>query len=593
MDFAEDGRSFALADLDGDGRMEVVIKSRNAPQLRIVRNAMEHLGDAIAFRLRGTQSNRDGIGARVTVEVGGLRQTKSLQAGSGFLSQHTKELFFGLGKEQGPVIATVHWPSGATQRYADLPRNARVALEEGKSVFNATPFRAPAERYASATARRRDDLQDRLPTAFSTLLLDPLKAPEFTLPDATGKQVSFSDAGGTPTLLHLWASSASGYREQLEAFERSRSLFQANRLGVLALNLDQASEHDRLRSELTQQRLWFPVLFATEDVAGIYNILYRYLFDRRADLALPTSFLIDEAGMIVRVYQGHVSSEQVLTDARLLPLPPGERIRRALPFPGTLYQGAFLRNDFTFGVAMFQHGYLDQAAASFEQVIARRPDDAEAHYNLGTLNLRRNDFVHAREQLQRTLELKPIYPEAWNNLGMMAAQQGQTTEAIRNFEQALQQRPTYATALLNLGNLYRHERSFAEAQTYLARALKLQPDDPEANYSIGMLYAQQDQLQSASEYLTRAIQLRPDYAEALNNLGVLYVREQRTADAEHTFLTSIRLAPEFQNSYLNLAQLYLVQHEKEKAQKVLEDLLRLHPESAPAQRLLDALKQAS
>src|SRR5262249_14063119 len=59
MDFREDGRSFALADLDHDGRLEVVLKNRNSPQVRIVRNAMAEIGAAISFRLRGTKSNRD------------------------------------------------------------------------------------------------------------------------------------------------------------------------------------------------------------------------------------------------------------------------------------------------------------------------------------------------------------------------------------------------------------------------------------------------------------------------------------------------------------------------------------------------------
>ena len=101
-----------MADLDHDGRLEVILKNRNAPQLRVLRNAMKDIGHSIAFRLRGQKSNRDAIGAAVTVEAGPLRQTKYLQAGSGFLSQHTKELFFGLGKGEGPVRATVRWPSG-------------------------------------------------------------------------------------------------------------------------------------------------------------------------------------------------------------------------------------------------------------------------------------------------------------------------------------------------------------------------------------------------------------------------------------------------------------------------------------------------
>ena len=70
MDFREDSRAFALADLDGDGRLEIILKNRNAPQLRILRLAMEGVGNSIAVRLRGLKSNRDAIGAAVTVQVG-------------------------------------------------------------------------------------------------------------------------------------------------------------------------------------------------------------------------------------------------------------------------------------------------------------------------------------------------------------------------------------------------------------------------------------------------------------------------------------------------------------------------------------------
>ena len=146
---------------------------------------------------------------------------------------------------------------------------------------------------------------------------------------------------------------------------------------------------------------------------------------------------------------------------------------------------------------MYQHGYFDQAAESFEQVIAAKPDNADAYYNLGTLNLRRKNYDQARQYLEQTLKLRPDYPEAWNNLGMMAAQQGRPDEAIQDFQQSLAQRPTYATAYLNLGNVYRRQKAFDKAQESLTRALALQPDDPEINYSLGMLYAQQNQMQPA------------------------------------------------------------------------------------------------
>ncbi len=102
---------------------------------------MDGIGNSIVFRLRGTKSNRDAIGAAVTVEAAALRQTKHLQAGSGFLSQHTKELFFGLGKNQAPIHAIVRWPSGLTQAFALLPVNHRVEIEEGARDFLAQAVR--------------------------------------------------------------------------------------------------------------------------------------------------------------------------------------------------------------------------------------------------------------------------------------------------------------------------------------------------------------------------------------------------------------------------------------------------------------------
>ena len=79
MDFLEDGRAFALADFDRDGRQEILLKNRNGPQLRIMKNVMEKLPPSIAFRLRGTKSNRDAIGTAVTVENEAGRQTRRLR----------------------------------------------------------------------------------------------------------------------------------------------------------------------------------------------------------------------------------------------------------------------------------------------------------------------------------------------------------------------------------------------------------------------------------------------------------------------------------------------------------------------------------
>ena len=121
LDFIEDGRAFALSDFNRDGRLEVFVKNRNAPQLRLVRNVVENLPPSISFHLQGTKSNRDAIGAAITVQTERASQTRMLQAGSGFLSQHGKDVFFGLGDVQGPVKVSIRWPSGLVQELHNFP----------------------------------------------------------------------------------------------------------------------------------------------------------------------------------------------------------------------------------------------------------------------------------------------------------------------------------------------------------------------------------------------------------------------------------------------------------------------------------------
>jgi len=586
LDFLEDSRSFALADLDHDGRLEVILKNRNAPQLRILHNAMKELGHSVVFRLRGTKSNRDAIGTAITLEAGSLHQTKYLQAGSGFLAQHSKELFFGVGKEEN-IRATVRWPSGLTQQFEALPVNHRIEIEEGSVTFQAKAFAAPNPLYAQGGLAQKPE---SLPSTVETWLIEPLKAPEFSLPDLAGDVRELRSLRGNFALLNFWATIATLSRDQLRVLQQHSTMFAASHLEILAINVDGANDVSTARSFAAQEKFSFPILFATEDVAGTYNIIYRYMFDRRRDLGIPTSFLLDREGMIVKVYQGPIDPQRLLEDVKSAPNTPAERMQRAIPLGGKLYQSSFSRNDFTYGVAMFQHGYLEQAAESFQQVIAAKPDDPEGYYNLGTLNLRRNNFAEARRYLEQTLKLRPNYPEAWNNLGMMAAQEGRADEAIRDFQQSLSLRPSYGIALLNLGNVYRRQGDFEKAQECLSRALELQPDDPEVNYSLGMFYAQQNQMQNAAEYLQKAIDLRPDYPEALNNLGVLFVREQSYAKAEEQFETCIRVVPNFDQSYLNLARLYALQNNKEKARDVLQELLRIQPQNASARQALGALQ---
>ena len=592
MDFLEDGRAFALADFDHDGRQEVFLKNRNGPQLRIVKNVMENLPPSIAFRLRGTKSNRDAIGATVTVETESGRQTRMLQAGSGFLSQHSKEVFFGLGEANGPVRASIRWPSGLVQDLHDLPLNHRVWVEEGSETFRIEAFRTQGS-FRSQPAAAPPQETEPLPTTVETWLLVPVAAPDFSLPDLTGQVRTLAALRGRPALLNFWVTQSANCQEDLNVFNRLHARWTAQGLRLLTLNVDNAAEPENLRTLVRKWRLSFPILRGSDDVAGIYNILYRHLFDRHRDLGLPTSFLIDDKGQIVKVYQGSVNPEQVEQDFRHIPQNDAERLARALPFPGVGETFEFGRNYLSYGSVFFQRGYFDQAASSFQLALRDDPSSAEACYGLGSAYLNQQKTAEARVSYERATKLHASYPDtlanAWNNLGLLATQEGHTDEAIRCFQEAMHLSPDHLIALTNLGNAYRLQKSWDAARKAFERALEVSPNDPEANYGLGMVFAQAEDTAHAYEYLQRALKSRPAYPEALNNLGILYLRTQRRDEAVASFEECIRVAPAFDQSYLNLARVYSIEGAPDKARAVLLELLKQRPDHAQAQNMLAQL----
>ena len=596
IDFLEDSRSFALADFDHDGRLEAFLKNRNSPQLRVLKNVMKNLPPSIAFRLRGTKSNRDAIGAVVTVETESRRQTRSLQAGSGFISQHSKELLFGLGDAKGTVRASIRWPSGLVQEIRDLPLNHRVWVEEGSQPSRFEAFQpSPQGVHATGVVVSQSLKPETLPVEAETWLLVPVSAPDFSLPDLAGHVRSLASFRGQPLLLNLSTTASPACREELDILNQAHKRWAAQGLQLLTVNVDDPPDPDKLRELARSLSLSFPILLGSEDVASIYNILYRYLFDRHRDLRLPTSFLIDAKGDIVKLYQGPIHPEHVEADRRTIPQTDTQRLALALPFSGMSGGLEFQRNYYGYGSAYFQHGYYDQAEASFQLALKDDPSNAEALYGLGSVYLKQEKNNEARESFERTVKLKTNYPKtltnAWNNLGILAAREGKMPEAISDFQEALRLDPEHVVALDNLGAAYRQLQNWDEARKTLERALKVKPDDPEANYSLGMVFAQNDDTERAYQFLRRALQFRPDYPEALNNLGILYLRTQRVDEAVASFEECIRVAPAFSRCYMDLAQVYALEGMPEKARTVLLQLLKQHPDHAQAQKALQQLPQ--
>ena len=125
---ARGSRAAVLVDLDADGDLDVVTNEFNAPpQVLLSDLAARHEVSAVTVRLRGTRSNRQGLGAQVTVVLpDGRRILKVMDGKSGYLSQSDLPLYFGLGPSREASSVEVRWPSGRRQRVPGPLRAGQV-----------------------------------------------------------------------------------------------------------------------------------------------------------------------------------------------------------------------------------------------------------------------------------------------------------------------------------------------------------------------------------------------------------------------------------------------------------------------------------
>jgi tetratricopeptide (TPR) repeat protein len=364
-------------------------------------------------------------------------------------------------------------------------------------------------------------------------------------------------------------------------------------LTIVSVNFDAGEQRDLAREFASQRRFSFPILLGSDEVAAVYNILYRYIFDRHRDLSLPTSFLLDPKGEIVRIYQGPVNAESLQRDFQQVPSNRAERIAKALPFSGNS-NFDFSRNYLSLGSVFFQRGYYDEAGEFFTDALRDDPSSAEALYGIGSVKLRQDKFAEAKQSFQGATRARASYPDtlpnAWNNLGIISTREHRMSDAVQQFQRAIEINPGYVVARVNLGNAYRELKQWDNARASLEEAVRLAASDAEANYSLGMVYAQTEDSERAEQYLIKALQARPDYPEALNNVGILLLRTQRRDEAVARFEESIRVAPAFDQAYLNLARVYAMEGDREKARKTLLDLMKHKPEHPVAKQMLQQLQ---
>ncbi len=489
LDFADDTRTFAVTDFDGDGVPDVVLKNRLGPQIRAMQNDCAGGRKAVAISLQGTKSNRDAIGARV--EVNG--QAQYLSAGSGFLSQHSKKLHFGLaGRPAADVKIT--WPSGVAQEFSGLEAGYGYKIIEGSEEFARVRFRARTALPASVLKGRNE------PEFGDTWLLDPVPTPDRR---AAGFVVLYS-----------------GERPQTPA-------------GVPAALVNLKAEK--------------------EDVAAAYSLFRRYLFEYRKDLALPLVLLVDGESRARKIYATVPAAAQMRADLARIE----ESHALALPFPGTYYlkpRRNYFKLGAAFYWAGYpakalpylaetvrtrpgnwkalqamariqmELGRNKEALESFQKVMEIRNDYPPALVGAGEIYAQQGNRASARRMFERAVEMDPKCADAMNQLGLLAAGSNDLKGARGWFEKAIEAQQDHPGAINNLGVLFAKMGQPDDSIAAFRYGIRKNPGDDELYLNLARIYVTMGQRDKARAVLSELMEQKPGNATAMKALGELEAR---------------------------------------------------------------------
>ena len=212
------------------------------------------------------------------------------------------------------------------------------------------------------------------------------------------------------------------------------------------------------------------------------------------------------------------------------------------------------------GIRHHQAGRLAQAGQKYNEILQRRPNDANALHLSGVLAGQQGNTDAAIDLIRRAIGVNPKFAEAYRNLGSVLAQKGRFNEAGAAYQKVLEVLPTDCSAHRKLGAAFAANEHFQNAVSAFSKAIEINPSFAEAHHDLGTILAIFNRLDDAIAAHSKAIALKPGFAEAHYSLGNLLSRKGRAGEALAACRRATQLRANFADAYVSIGAIFLHEH---------------------------------
>ena len=549
LDYLDDSRAVAVVDWNFDGRLDFWITNRNAPRVRFLRNETENECSFVSFKLRGVTCNRDAIGARLQLLISNPNASdsprtilKQLAAGDGYLSQSSKWVHFGIPNGWSIDTLKIQWPGTVEETIQGLQSGFHYELVEGSATARRWhPPGSPTNRIASDSVK--NVANESVENLHRTVIVGKIPVPNAQFEDSQGNSISLSKFGGRPLLINLWSPTCVPCLQELAEWTRHHQRFDQSNVQLVALSVDgllDSNESDVVDSKKALDDIGFAGIsgIANPELVQLFEMLHDTYLQRRQDLPIPTSFLLDSAGQLSVIYKGPLPAETLLKDIELLDANPGERRASAVPFAGRWGAKPSTADPEAIVKQLEKMGRTEVAVEYARDCISRIEGEPfstqqstdhsnserkkiliDLHGTLGELQLKLGRKHEAAESFARLLQLGDNRPNLHRDIGETYLANELPVQAVDHLEIAARANPDDGTLFYNLGISELASRRPDDAILHLRRAHELSPNDANVCFHLANALHGTAKTEEALAFYRKSLQLHPGWTLAQNNLA--------------------------------------------------------------------------